>query len=279
MKMLKMYGMALFAVLMCVNFASCGGGDDNEPSYNAGNSTNNGNSENNGEGTVAKTKKLVKMNDDASYSHTFSYDNEGKLSSIKYKEYDYERVTIYTWDKNSIKYADENSEGIYTLKNGLITNLLEKEDGEDYKSWECSYNSSNQIVKIDEIYHDVNYSGETYTTTFTWDGDKLIKFQEGESISTYKYSGKTCKGWAPVTLGDRAWHYFENNEIIYAHPELIGFCGNQLPDEMERIEPDGTKTTVYYTYTFDKDGYVTERTQLEKWDNESSISTFPYVWE
>ena len=244
--------MALFAVLMCTNFASCSSSDELD---------------NNEEGGSTNEKRLVEMIDD-DYSYKFTYDNDGKLSSIKYKEHN-EYVTIYTWDGNTIKEVDENEEHTYTLENGLLTSLVENWDDWIIRNYTYSYNSSKKIAKIIE-----KNDSYTSTITFTWDGDKLIKFQDDYEITTYKYSGKTCKGWVPI-LSSEAWHYFENNEIIYAHPQLVGLCSNQLPDESETVSSDGTKFISYYTYTFDEDGYVIECTDLSK----ENTNTYSYKWE
>lgn len=255
--MLRLIGMALFAVLMCANFASCSSSDELD------------NNENNGEGAVAKTKKLLEMSYD-DYSYKFTYDNDGKLSSIKYKERNYELVTIYTWDGNTIKEVNEDKEGTYTLENGLLTSLVENWYDWDIDNYTYSYNSSKKIAKIIEE----EDASNTSTITFTWDGDKLIKFQDDYKITTYKYRGKTCKGWVPIHSSG-AWHYFENNEIIYAHPQLVGLCSNQLPDESETVLSDGTKFISYYTYKFDEDGYVIECTDLSK----ENTNTYSYKWE
>lgn len=276
MKTLRIFGMVLFAVLMCANFVACGGGDENDPTINESPTINNGENTttNNGEGTIIKTKKLIKILDDNEPLYTFSYENKEKISSFKYQESDYENVTIYNWNENSITAVDDKSERIYNLENDLITTFVEIYPGEEDDEWECFYNSSKQITKITE--------GE-YTFTFNWEGDKLIEFIEEYSsskyISTYKYSGKTTKGWTPIKSSDRVWNLFENNEIIYAHPELIGLNINQLPDEVEIIDYDGSKENIYFTYAFDNEGYVTERTLIVKRNNESYTYTYSYVWE
>lgn len=70
MKTFRVISMALFAIIMCLNFTCCSKDDtltDNE--------------------IITKSKKLIGMKEtegDNTYIWEFSYDSEGKLSSVIY---------------------------------------------------------------------------------------------------------------------------------------------------------------------------------------------------
>lgn len=262
MKTLRLIGMGLFAILMCVNFVACSSSDDDEPSENGGSNTN-------------KTKKLVEIkeiHDDFVENYTFKYNKDDKLSEIL--EYDDGRLTCRTtidWAVNSIiasEIYDDNDIRVttYTLSNGLIKSSQDERGTIDT----YTYNSSNLLIKL----HEKWAGGEENSETWVWENNKLVKYGEG-NIYTYTYSGKTCKGWAPVTSSDdRMWHEFENDVLFYAHPNLVGINGTQLPDKIETNSVDDG--TIQIEYTIDEDGYVKTRKSVE--DGKYSI-IYQYKWE
>ena len=79
---------------------------------------------------------------------------------------------------------------------------------------------------------------------------ELVKYVDDiYDIYTYTYSGKTCKGWAPVTSSDdRMWHEFENDVLFYAHPNLVGINGTHLPDKIETNSVDDGTVQIEYTF-------------------------------
>ena len=94
MKTFRFIGMALFAILVCVNFAACSSGDDDpteEPE----------------EGGVVvsgkKNKKIVGTSEESPYSetYTFSYDSKGRLiEATEIEEEGYGKDTetyTFTW--------------------------------------------------------------------------------------------------------------------------------------------------------------------------------------
>lgn len=94
MKTFRLIGMALLAVVMCVNLASCSD-DDEEPTKND-------------DGVITNQKQLmqIKMVDSETITWDFTYDSKGRLISINHAEkYDGgadRDITNYTWSNNTI---------------------------------------------------------------------------------------------------------------------------------------------------------------------------------
>ena len=157
--------MALFAVLMCVNFASCSSSDDDPTKEKE-------------EEVIVKEKKLTELTEKSSFSsqpivYKFSYDSKGCLSEIQFQEYEKDgsysviEYFYYVWDGNKISVSGtRGTNSTYYLKNSKIESIE--------NHWgDCCYfnfNSNNQLISIiDE---------DTYSVpcnlTFNWSNDKIV---------------------------------------------------------------------------------------------------------
>ena len=260
MRTFRLIGIALFAIVMCVNFASCSKDTDiltdNE--------------------IIAKSKKLIGMKEtegDNTYIWEFSYDSEGKLSSIIYSFDMYggshrdQQVTRFTWNSFTITAESDYQTRTYTLDENNLVKTIRSDKETDWSNAQFSYNSSNQLLVADN---------GTYSNKYTWENDEISKINSNDSYSNIIYSGKTCKGYFPL------YNYY--NDIFYAHPELIGLRNLQLPEQIFDKYGD-SEYTEEYTYTFDKDGYVKSCTIVETEKNLSSNYTntdttiFTFKWE
>ena len=257
MKTFKLIGMALVAVFVSVNFASCSSNDDDDPSGNGGSSTT--------------TKKLVEITERGSgeaVSLKFTYDSNGRVSSIK----GYEANAIFIWSDNVVIMKDEDGydeDVTVTISNGLATKE-EYEDSNDDGYSEIKYNSSNRLVSIDD-------------NPFTWEGNRVTKIGTSEDQIEYTYTGINHKGWAPTIGSDSSFwgtisQYLRSDLLYYAHPELLGIKDCELPSKRkvseEGYEDDVETTTI--TYTFYDDGYVETRSEVRS-DGYSVVYT--YKWE
>lgn len=174
MKTFRFIGMALFAVLMCVNFASCSSDDDpteESPQYEL----------------VTDGKKLAKIEftlsdptNDFIEIWDFTYDSEGKLIEATFTDsYNNKTKTRYTWNNNLINVHEmkdynsdvtQDTESMYTynLKNGLVQNLHN-----------IKYNETRQPKEI-------------MGSTIMWDEDMLYRisteYQVSENMKTYSYN-------------------------------------------------------------------------------------------
>lgn len=272
MKTFRFIGMALFAVLMCVNFTSCSGGDDDpteEPEEG---------------GVVVNGKNLVKIvgksaNGSYSETYTFSYDNKGRLIAATeaeeeggYKETDtFELV----WGDDAIKVTEKSTYSgsiytesyIFTLKNGLV----QYEDEEDGARGTYTYNSSNKLIKYS--------NSEDWTNTAIWDGDKLVSISDSDDDATLKYGNSCKKGYFPfiATMIDTG----ECPLLFMAHPEIAGMRTTQLPTSITWTHTDdySGKTdseTSTMEYEFDKEGYISKIIGKET-DSDGSTDTYIYT--
>ena len=258
MKTFRFIGMALFAVLMCVNLASCSSSDDptdESPQYEL----------------VTSGKKLVKIEftlsdptNDFIEVWDFNYDSEGKLiEAIFTDSYENQTTTRYTWNNSVIDVHEKRDvqggytndteyEYTYNLKNGLVQNL------HDIK------------------YDDTNRPKEIMGSTIMWDEDKLTRistpYQVSENrtayVSTQYYyaeNGTTCNGYYPfIPLGPVNK---EEDFLFIIHPELVGMRSTQIP--VSFLFSDGTSNTMTqgtYTNRLDDEGYISEFRKKEKGD-------------
>ena len=253
MKTLRFIGMVLFAVLMCVNFASCSSDDDPTEEKEEG-------------GVVVSGKKLVKIiykSTDDSYSetYTFSYDNKGRLVAATIMEAEEDNSSTDTfdfiWGDDVVKVTEKStysySNSTYTesyiliLKNGLV----QYEDYGNDGTGTYTYNSSNRFVKFSD--------GGYGTETAIWDGDNLVATSDGDDDSKLTY-GETCsKGYFPfiATIIDAG----KCEALFMAHPEIAGMRTTQLPTSITWTYDGyyGTESeTSTMEYKFNKEGYISK---------------------
>lgn len=272
MKTFRLIGMALLAVVMCVNFTSCS--DDDEPIKND-------------DGIITNQKQLMQIKmveDDEIITWDFTYDSKDRLTSINHAEKYNGRtdryITNYTWSNNVIKAEDGNSTRTYTLNNNLVKSISDTDDN-DWSNATLTYNSSNQLIAVQNT-----YEGRISIDAYTWNNDRIVKqiytendsYYSEEDIYEYTYSGKTCKGYFPLYCPS------DYDDIFYVHPELIGLRCSQLPDQIYNKDDD-YEDIEKLTYTFDKDGYVESCTVVGTYKNLSNNTTgteatiYTFTWE
>lgn len=246
-----MIGMALFAILMCVNLASCSSSDD-DPTEKPEEG-----------GAVVSSKKLTKIVGTGVYeneTYTFNYDSKGRLIESIYTEGPDGNIDVvnkkYTWSDDNIKVDWESGSGKYTysctltFENELIKD--EKTNNESVRTF--TYNNSNKIIKIEK----------DNVTTAVWNGDKLTSISTKNTNNwTWNYSliyEKSCKkGYFPFIaemLGG-------SNEVLFmAHPEIAGMKTTQLPSTATQTYDNGVygsgSEIIHFYYEFDNDGYISK---------------------
>lgn len=241
MKTFRFVGIALFAVLLCVNFTSC---SEDEPE---------------GSGTTSAKKLVAAHLYDGSLVIVYSYDKQGRLIKSESEV----RTYHYTWPDGAFT-IERNGKGkkILPINNGLLERL---NDG-GQMLYDLTYNASKKlsVVRVRDTYH--NWKKSCF-----WDGDKLKQIDESVEFT---YSGKTCKGYSPMHVyvcGD----YLFDFDFAMALPEMVGLKTNQL---VSMIKDD--YSTTEFSYTFTEDGYVescTEhRTTLEYGDR---TMVHKFIWK
>ena len=170
MKTFRLIGMALLAIMLCVNFTGCSKDDtltDNE--------------------IITKSKKLIGMKEtegDNTYIWEFSYDSEGKLSSIIYSFDMYggshrdQQVTRFAWHSFTITAESDYQTRTYTLDNNLVKTIRSDKET-DWSNAQFSYNSSNQLLVADN---------GTYSNKYTCENDEISKINSNDSYSNIIYS-------------------------------------------------------------------------------------------
>lgn len=277
MKTFRMIGLALFAILLCVNFTSCSSNDDNEPEID------------NESGVVTNEKKLIEMKMDEGsevITWAFSYDEKGRLTTIKGIEIDDEfddDNTFYrniTWGDGVLFYKCGHNNITFTLDNGLIKSA-ESENG-DLMNATFTYNSSKQLITFKEV---EDY--DTYVNNFTWESDRLAKItDEDGNVIQLSYDNKTCKGYCPILSFIFAEDMVDDNEFFAAHPELIGLRTNKLLskayEKWEYGEDSYEENTIEFSYTFTNDGYIEsctiKETEIYNGEEDVDITIWTFKW-
>jgi hypothetical protein len=257
MKTFRMIGMALFAVFMCVNFASCSSSDD-EPKVD------------DESGVVTNEKKLVEIkytNGGKGFDiHEFIYDNQNRLSSSIFTEYNSGVDKFqYTWG-NGVVIARNLT---FSLDNNLIKSA---KGSSSFNDATFTYNSSAQIIKKT---NKTDYGTDNFT--YTWNNGKLTEWYYDSWQAKISYGNKTCKGYFPLMA-----NVVGEVDMFLAHPELVGMKTNYLPSKIIRKCDDYHEVTEELSYTFTNDGYIETCTIKSKFlkygveDFGTSIYTFKW---
>lgn len=259
-----MIGMALFAVLVCVNFISC----DKE---SGGNSPTN---------QPVNEKKLVRITHKEYTGSTrtidFKYDENGNVIKVEHSimSGSWSEVTDtieYIWNSN--KSLTWNYE--CTLNNAKITEMS-KGSYEIY----CEYNNNGNLIEYGDL------KDGTIRCIYAWDNNQLENITGSNSVITLSYESQTCKGFFPLLIdyaeiycsfSDRWAGCLSERYIFMAQPELLGIKTNSLPSE---INYSGY-TMLFDNYAFDSDGYVTRCSVSQQWDNGTNYGNdiYKFVWE
>lgn len=277
MKTFGMIGMALAAILVCVNLTSCDK-DDDDHSGDATNTTNNGENGSNSNGEKRLAKVILYDVEDGTnklnYSHEFFYGANGYIDRINSEIVDfgklYSDVCVLTW--NSTKSFTVDCETFF-FDNGRASKS--SDESEYYSVYYYVYNDNGQLKGYGEELE----NGERHTNlSLNWSDGKLLSMIETDFFSvnttSFDYSDKICKkGFFPL-LSDYLGGFCEV-AVFTAHPELVGLKTKHLPKKMT----DGNKISTF-EYKFDSEGYVIGCTERETY-KDGGIYTYYYefFWE
>ena len=263
-----MIGMALLAVLTCVNFAACSSGDD-DPTEEKGEG-----------GIVVYSKKLTKIVADSPETKVytvFTYDNKGRLIKVTEKEVYGDNIETdtyqFVWDDNAIKVTETNSSSgpgsnfsntenyTFGLKNGLV----QYGDSEGYETY--TYDSSGRLIR---------YGDESWAGTATWNGNKLMSVSEDDLKGTLTYGTSCPKGYFPLIV--LIVEAGECDYLFMAHPEIAGIRTAKLPSSITWTYTDDNgkaSETNTLAYEFDNEGYISKI----KGDVGEGAYTYTLTWE
>ncbi len=245
MKTLRMFGMALVAIIMGVSLSSCNKDENPE-----------------NDGDFSNEKKLVKEvweEDGETITYTYIYDDKGRLAESKSDSEHSIMNQKFIWGDDVVKTPHTT----YTIENGVVKS---SNDGSNTFTNKFSYNESKRLIKIEENMF-VTGSNHTSTTTAIWDGDRLVVVDDDITLT---YAGESCKKGFYIP-----YYIILEEPLLSAHPELFGMRTKQLPKTIS-----GRDWTETYSYEFNEEGYVSKVTILYKDStNASYTNTVTYIWE
>lgn len=256
--------MAILAMIMCVNFASC---KDDEPEG--------------GENGNLKEKKLVKIEEqysDYTESYTYKYDKDNRLSSSLYK------------------YGESEDDMSETIFEYLANSIEEREDGNLEVKYIYDTNINNRISKMEKPYgmegdvllsYDKNFNLVETKSTFKedcyfykliWENDNVVKLISDRNTYDITYTNTENKNLSFALL---AWieDFMLDSPLFYVHPELAGIKTKNLIEKItcnENSENTSYTNTNIFSYEFDKDGYV-ERIKII--DSDGYESGYKLYWK
>lgn len=240
MKTLRFIGMALLAVVLCVNFAACS--DDDEP---------------NGETPSGKTLKPSSLTwMDGSWTD-YSYDSQGRVSKVE--DYDetgemFNSTTIEYNDNNIVATTDggEHRDVCTLNSNGQIERTVCTSSSHT-TTCEYTYDGNGQLTSIN--YED----GESYQ--LVWENGNLVRTEIDSDIITCTYTSiPSSKGF--IIYGDDILiDIFSdmNNLPLLAN---LGYFGKAPQNMLETLtytnKTSGNATVINYSYELGQDGYVSK---------------------
>lgn len=267
MKIFRFIGIALFAVLMCVNLASCSSDDDprDDVSKKIAKIVCTGEYDNELSGTIKETITLK-----------FIYDSKGRL--IEAINTNNQKHEWYSWedyiDEINVEYSSSMSSSkdhkTLSLTNGLVRDEL-NEQGQSVETY--IYNQSNRLVKTINDY---------WTISAVWDGDKLVSingYYGEDDVKRYTYDKSCIKGYNPI-IGYNDFMEYEFPLILIAHPELAGLRTTQLPASRTNYWKDEPGSSTTYAYEFDNEGYISKITKIKTSEHSGEqIYTYTLTWK
>ena len=227
MKTLRLIGIALFAVLMCVNFASCSGSDDDPTNEDKPTNEN-----------ISTQKLISSLTTSDGNTFKFTYNDKNQLTSVN--EVGKNNKIDFKWSDSQIvatptnKY--ENTPVVYQLNNGIITSV------------------EGRIVTYDKDKHLTS----TGNNNWTWSNENISKLvhKNDRETQTHTYTYYTDKeNKHPIVDASAARLYYvgqlEYDELLFiAHPFLLGKTNKNLI----KTHTEGS-SVMEYIYELDNNGY------------------------
>ena len=271
--------MVLFAILMCVNFASCSSSHDDL----------------NEENDNKKTKKLLssitfyqveELNEDWNKTiYQFTYNDEKLLSSV-------------TNNRNDLKIDFEWSSGGYIVDVTVTNQGSVKSEGRYWTDnndflWRGEGYGTEMDIEYDANGHLDRYILKSYKTTkckWIWSNDNIAKFEHvydltnGTSSLDYEetytyYLDKENKHpimdiWYSLYFSSLSLTGYDSF-LVMAHPSLLGKC-NKNVIKSRNYKNDKHSYNIEYTYEFDSENYPTKITETNTTNGGSR--TYTLTW-
>ena len=266
--------MPLFALTACSD-------DDDDDNDTNGDKTEQ--TTNNGTKVLSKkVTKIVVTVDDGEEEYTYNFDEDGKIISSKYVEYDNgdTDTDIYTfsYSKDQIVCNSSYKTTTYNLENGrVVESIYERKDYDKTSKYTYSYSSDGYLESLNyvencEYESDENIGEAKYTVT---DGN-YTKYQESESnyewFEEYTISYNSKLNNLNVDLADVLIGLYYPTEFFGKRSKNLPISINWKYKYRSYIDRDGNpqyrvnNETTIFTYTYDGDYPVKV---LEEWTETS----------
>ena len=272
--------MVLFAILMCVNFASCSSSGD-DPTEKPEKE------EEKEEEIVDQGKKLLEMTEERSTGlirYKFSYDNKGKLNQLTWESVKEDgEVTplakyLYKWSDNQIVITTDNSSEFKctcNLKNNLITSI----------------ENINYISPLSQQNYTITYDNNQVMSEFKYGNQSQDLIVHNTYKSSY-FTEITKEGYFieykiehKQNAPNHSWIDFESLNmdslplylrcLILAHSNLLGESYRfNLP---KKIAAENAPDYWNFTFNTDNEKYV-EKCKISTQYNKD-VTTYTYKWE
>lgn len=256
---------AIFSMVLCINFVSCGNDDDNNI-IDSNNATK----------RVVSYTKIDGRDNTISETYTISYDDNGKVSKIAclyygdLEDYDFSfsgNEAVATAESKFGEFTDIENIKFSLNGNGYCTSaiqtLIEKSDTfyeESASNYEFTYNSDNQVIKA----------------KFDDDDEEEYVYKNGVMVSSGV--AETITYTDIPNIGNLFVAFTTNYETIemWRFAGLLGKASKFLPKTASWYE--GTQT---YDYELDEDGYVktVKVTFHDAWNGKEWSYTYKYAYE
>lgn len=276
MRIFKLIGMALLAIVLCMNFVSC---SDDEPDSN-------------------KNQKHITqiiesfINSGEKRITTLEYDADGNLTGLDEDGEYYENIT-YSDNQISITCHDmvESLNGTWTNRswtNKYYLNagrIIQSEDGYDGDIYIYKYDDKNQLVE--QIRK--SKSGQELVVKYMWNNGNIIKYEFPVLNGGYVYASTiytytnipSTKGLSLAGLHLRGGFYNNYTAEILYRKGYLGVYPKNLVSTFITYNNDNTeKINIALTYSFNNNGYMSNINAKNLIDEESDENcTVKVIWE
>lgn len=259
---------AIFSMVLCINFVSCGNDDDNNI-IDSNNATK----------RVVSYTKIDGRDNTISKTYTISYDDNGKVKKIL----DYHGDDVGYTDEYNFSFSGNEAVATSEEKDGLYTYI----DNIKFSLNENGYFTSAIWTFIEKS--DTFYEESTYNYEFTYNSDnQVIKTKYNDDVEEYVYKNgvMVSSGVAETitytdipNIGNLFVAFtsdYRTTLDMWRHAGLLGKASKFLPKTASWYE--GTET---YDYELDEDGYVktVKVTFHSAWDGKEWSYTYKYAYE
>lgn len=262
MKTWRFIGMALLAVILCVNFTACS--DDDEQNGNGG--------------TAGNEMKVSTFTWDDGSWYELSYDKQGRISNLEEYDETGELVSyvVIDYNENNIRMtvtfpsSGRVETSICTLNSEKLiekTVLTYNEDIYDSETVQYTYDDNGQLISI----YNTDSGEENH---LTWENGNLVKDEykgyEEEAETVYHYTSiPSSKGYF-VFFDDMMIDIFSNYDLNILANEG---CFGKVP---QNLLSGGTfrSSTWELTYELGENGYVSKISGIE--ENEDYWATLTW---